>query len=278
MFLFETRLNVQQSVGRHRKEGMHHLTLLLLAFLLLPSTTVSASETLGGSAQPPVATVEEAASEGSSKGSIFGWTVSGNVKLYDVLKAKGIPASALDAAFKGYDKLSSKIINKNYMTFVNSSATLNENGFTVVDLKTGAIEQMPNSHGVGSDVNGKAVNFSDATDRPGSNKTSLGLYLTNGREFQGSFGPSLRVQGYSPTNHNALYRGILVHGYDDVGPGYNRDACLAHQIAKGLKHPEWCTANGRLDQGCFALEQSKAHDVISKIQGASLLYAYSNAQ
>jgi hypothetical protein len=110
------------------------------------------------------------------------------------------------------------------------------------------------AHGKGSGEN-FATRFSN-TD--GSLQSSLGLFRT-GETYVGGNGYSLRLDGLEPgTNDNARSRLLVMHGAWYVDP------LLA------LKQ-------GRLgrSQGCPALREDVAHDVIDSLKQDQLLFAYS---
>ena len=109
------------------------------------------------------------------------------------------------------------------------------------------------AHGQGSGEN-RAVAFSN---RMGSHKSSLGVFLTGGT-YQGRNGYSLRLRGLEPgINDRAENRAIVIHGAPYV----------SHDFARRF---------GRLgrSQGCPALRPEVAGRVIDTIREGSVVFAY----
>lgn len=109
------------------------------------------------------------------------------------------------------------------------------------------------AHGRNSGAN-FATQFSD---RPGSLKSSLGVFLT-GDAYVGHNGYSLRLYGLEPGfNDNAYRRDIVIHGAAYV------NASLAG-------------SQGRIGRsfGCPALRPRIAHRLIDTIRAGSLIVAY----
>jgi hypothetical protein len=85
------------------------------------------------------------------------------------------------------------------------------------------------------------------SNRPGSNLSSLGSYLTARRTYEGGFGHSLRVRGLDPgINDNAWRRDIIFH--PDLG--------LTHSL------------------GCFMLPDDQSRRIIDTIAGKSFVYVH----
>lgn len=140
--------------------------------------------------------------------------------------------------------------NQKVVTIVDMSQHSSRSRFFLFHLTDGRVESHRTSHGEGSDLNndGYADSFSNT---PKSLKTSLGAYRTL-TTYDGNHGNSLRLQGLSPTNSNALRRAVVVHGarYLNAKPGF--------KVGRS-----W---------GCPALAPNVAQTVIKQIKGGSLLY------
>jgi len=140
--------------------------------------------------------------------------------------------------------------NQKVVTIVDMSQHSSRNRFFLFHLTDGTVEAHRTSHGEGSDIDndGFAESFSNT---PKSLKTSLGAYRTL-TTYEGNHGNSLKLQGLSPTNSNALRRAVVVHGarYLNAKTGF--------KVGRS-----W---------GCPALAPNVAQPVIKQIKGGSLLY------
>lgn len=109
------------------------------------------------------------------------------------------------------------------------------------------------AHGQGSGEN-VPTRFSNESD---THASSLGLFETED-VYVGKNGYSLRLDGLDPGfNDHALERGIVMHGASYVND----------EIAR---------SNGRLGRswGCPALRLNVAREVIDRVKGGSLVFAY----
>ena len=124
----------------------------------------------------------------------------------------------------------------------------------VFDLRTRELlYQELVAHGQGSGDN-FATMFSN---EPETHRSSLGLFVTEGT-YVGKNGYSLRLNGLDAGfNDRARERAIVMHGAPYVSA-------------------EFAHVQGRLGRswGCPALRDSIAHDVIDRIKGGSLVFAY----
>jgi hypothetical protein len=109
------------------------------------------------------------------------------------------------------------------------------------------------AHGQGSGAN-FATEFSNLPD---SHQTSLGLFVTD-ETYVGRNGYSLRLDGLDKgVNDRARERAIVMHGAPYVSPAFVK-------------------ANGRLGRshGCPAVSDAVARDLIDKVKGGGLVFAY----
>lgn len=168
----------------------------------------------------------------------------------------GIPAPALNLAMNGYFALRSKRLIKNdtLITIIDFSKSSTSNRFFILDIKNQVLlKNTLVAHGVNSGVN-IAESFSNKIN---SNKSSLGLYITN-ETYYGKHGYSLRLDGLSKgLNDNARSRAIVIHGANYVGN---------HFIEKNGR-------NGR-SFGCPALAFNESEDIIDLIKEGSCLFIY----
>jgi hypothetical protein len=124
----------------------------------------------------------------------------------------------------------------------------------VLNLAEGTVlerELVAHGNGTGGDI---AKAFSN---RPGSNQSSLGTFLT-GKIYYGKHGKSLRLHGLDEgLNDLAFQRAIVVHGARYVNPG------IVGQL-------------GRLgrSQGCPALSSEASARIIDLIRDGSVIFSY----
>lgn len=173
----------------------------------------------------------------------------------NIPKIAGFPVTAYKQALAYFKKYKSSFSNQTYITVVDFTKPSHKKRLFIVNVKTGAVQARMTSHGKGSDPRhtGKATKFSN---KDGTHMTSLGFYRTLGT-YHGSNGQSLRLQGLSKTNSNALARAIVFHKAKYVSERGSR---------AGRSH------------GCFAMDSSVFNDAIKKIKGGSLVYAWSGQQ
>jgi hypothetical protein len=124
----------------------------------------------------------------------------------------------------------------------------------VFDLRSRALlyeELVAHGRGSGDDF---ATAFSND---PQSHQSSLGLFET-AETYSGKNGYSLRLKGLDPGfNDKALARAIVIHGAPYVSQEFAR--------SRGRLGRSW---------GCPALREPVAHEIIDRIKGNGLLFAY----
>jgi len=168
----------------------------------------------------------------------------------------GIPIPAMNMAINGYHALKSQDLLKNdsLLTIVDFSSPSTDQRFFVIDIKNQkVVKNTLVAHGMQSGVN-IADSFSN---RRHSNKSSLGLYLTQ-ETYEGKHGYSLRLDGMSQgLNDNARKRAIVIHGADYVSE-------------------EFINQHGRIGRsfGCPAVPMDEVSEIIDLIKGGSCLFIY----
>lgn len=140
------------------------------------------------------------------------------------------------------------------LTIIDYSRASVEPRMWVLDLRSRALlyEELV-SHGQGSGAN-MATKFSNT---PESHQTSIGLFVTD-QAYVGSNGYSLRLDGLDEGfNDRARERAIVMHGAPYVSAA----------ITKSL---------GRLGRshGCPAVRSVVARELIDRVKGGSLVFAY----
>ena len=140
------------------------------------------------------------------------------------------------------------------LTVIDYSKPSTEPRLFVYDLQSKALEYSELvAHGSGSGDN-MATRFSN---EPDTHESSLGLFVA-GDTYIGKNGYSLRLNGLDRGfNDRALERGIVIHGAAYVAPGF-------------------VETQGRLGRswGCPALRPAVAKNVIDRVKGGGLVFAY----
>jgi hypothetical protein len=206
-----------------------------------------AAPKLAGSMRPQTAPVAEAAPGSASDETILATLADGcglarpMAELIRFGNARGSPRSARYWAIANFDLVSSKP------------------RLFLFDIQERQVEAYLCAHGDGSDGpqdDGHAVRFSD---KDGSHCTSLGVYEC-AETYSGQHGFSMRLDGLQSTNSNARSRDIVVHGASYVSPATIEQT-------------------GRIGRsnGCLALENRYVTEVVTALNGGSLLLAWHSA-
>ena len=140
------------------------------------------------------------------------------------------------------------------LTVIDYSKPSSEERLWVFDLKARELvyEELV-AHGQGSGAN-LATEFSN---EPDTHRTSLGLFVTSDT-YVGRNGYSLRLDGLDRgVNDRARERAIVMHGAPYVSESFVK-------------------ANGRLGRswGCPAVSAAVARDLIDRVKGGGLVFAY----
>ncbi len=173
-----------------------------------------------------------------------------------LIDSLNISEPAFNLALNGYYNLKSKDLLKNdsLIAIVDFSKSSEKKRLYIIDIKNQEIiKNTYVAHGMKSGVQ-IAESFSN---RRLSNKSSLGLYLTQ-EIYQGKHGYSLRIEGMSKDlNDNAYKRAIVIHGADYVSE-------------------DFIQRNGRLGRsfGCPAVPMNEVNEIIDLIKNGTCLYIY----
>lgn len=175
-------------------------------------------------------------------------------KLYNEMQLKHIVNyDAFKQAYIGYNNVNE--LNKDIITLIDFTKPSTQERLYVLDMKNRKLLYSSLvSHGKNSGEN-YATSFSN---KNGSNKSSLGFYLTEST-YQGKNGYSLVLNGLEKgINDRAKERAIVIHGAPYANPSV--------------------LASGRLgrSQGCPALPQAVSKFIINTIKDGTLLYIYAN--
>lgn len=202
-------------------------------------------------------------------------------KQFNIFVKEGVPPVALRRALSFYLKAYGKSImakatnkvvevtlrNDRFIGIADFTLPSTQKRFYLLDIQTGTVEKHYVSHGAKSGFKWAQI-FSN---EPDSKKTSLGFYIT-GRTYQSHAFESraLKVYGIEPSNFNAYARDIVIHQADYASPKFIEDL-RAHYEKTGDK--KFSPRLGR-SFGCFAFDPAVAQDVIDKLSGGALIYAY----
>jgi len=168
----------------------------------------------------------------------------------------GLQEEAFALAYEGYFKLleQGKMSKKDVLTIADFSKPSSENRLFVIDMEQGKILfKTLVAHGRNSGL----VYATQFSNKPESNKSSLGFYLTM-QTYYGGKGYALRLQGLEKgINDKAYERAIVLHGSDYVTS-------------------QFASSNGYLGRslGCPAVPTKQTKPIINTIKNGSLLFIY----
>ena len=167
-----------------------------------------------------------------------------------------IPADAMDAAFDYFRTHPSEISNKNCVTIIDFDQPSTARRMHVIDMRSGGVEDLLVAHGKKSGEN-LATQFSNV---PGSNMSSLGIYLTGEQIVSPKHGTAMLLHGKQASNDNALKREIIFHGADYVSEKFIEE-------------------NGRLGRslGCPAVENGVVDRLVGQLEGGSVMLIYKSS-
>jgi len=168
-------------------------------------------------------------------------------------RPEGIRPELFDAAMQALDRHDRRV-RRDRIGVVDFSASSSEPRFHLVDLENRKTTSVPVAHGSGSDP-GHTGWLQRFSNRPGSNASSEGAYLT-GDYYYGGHGRSQRLIGLDSTNSNALERAIVIHG-------------------AWYAEPNMIGAHGKLgrSQGCLAVGDSLLSRAFDHLGQGRMIYA-----
>ena len=178
--------------------------------------------------------------------------------IYDTrhLLQAGLQEEAFELAYEGYYKLleQGRMSKKDVLTIADFSKPSSEKRLFVIDMEEGKILfQTLVAHGRKSGL----IYATEFSNKPESNKSSLGFYLTM-QPYYGGKGYALRLQGLEKgINDNAFERAIVLHGSDYVTSQFaNNNGYLGRSL------------------GCPAVPTKQTKAIINSIKNGSLLFIY----
>jgi hypothetical protein len=180
--------------------------------------------------------------------------------VHSIEQSSDIDPTALRLALQGYFNLNRQglIRRQGIITLIDFDKPSSEKRLFIIDIDNGTVlhsSLVAHGRGSGEEI---ATSFSN---KPGSNQSSLGFYLTE-NTYTGKNGYSLVLKGLDQgINDKAQSRSIVIHGAEYVSEEYIR-------------------MNGRLgrSQGCPALSLDEYQEVIDLIKDGSCLFIYHNGQ
>jgi hypothetical protein len=178
--------------------------------------------------------------------------------IYDTLHLleAGLQEEAFELAYTGYYKLleEGRVQREDVLTIADFSKPSSQNRLFVIDMEEGKIlHKTLVAHGRKSGL----IYANDFSNKPESNKSSLGFFLTL-QSYYGAKGYALRLQGLEKgINDKAFERAIVLHGSDYVTT-------------------QFANSNGYLGRslGCPAVPMKQTKEIINHIKGGSLLFIY----
>jgi len=183
----------------------------------------------------------------------------GRIDIYDSLRlgSLGLAQQAFDYAMKGFNIMKSKgeVANENIISIIDFSKPSSQKRLFVIDLANYKV--LFNTYVAHGMQSGKefANRFSN---KPSSNKSSLGFYETLGT-YNGGNGYSLKLQGVEKgINDNANKRAIVIHGAEYVDESFIR--------SQGYIGRSW---------GCPALPERLHKAIIDVIKDGTCLFIFS---
>jgi hypothetical protein len=223
------------------------VTLIIIAFAMVPAGTLDARGKSSVRLQPDTSAVKLVSPAGGKLAAAGAWNSASlgtiNSTVFD------LALGAANCAVR-----SGAVSNPSTLTVIDYSKPSTEKRLWVFDLQSHELVfQELVAHGQGSGGNVPTA-FSNENE---THQTSLGLFVT-ADTYVGKNGYSLRLDGLDRGfNDHARERAIVMHGAPYVSP-------------------EFAQAQGRLGRswGCPALREGVAHDVIDRVKGGGLVFAY----
>lgn len=139
------------------------------------------------------------------------------------------------------------------LTVIDFTLPSNQRRLWVVDLGTGQV--LAHEH-VAHGVRSGGTYPESFSNRPGSNQSSVGTFIT-GRRYWGIRGLSLRLQGIEPgINDQALRRGIVLHG----SRGVSEDRARRGTVGR--------------TEGCPAVSVAAARRLVPLLEDGTVVFAW----
>lgn len=194
--------------------------------------------------------------DGNNDGRLIPCSEAITQSLYNQLSCPDLSPEAFNLAYEGYRAMyRSRLIERDtILTIIDFSKPSTEERLFIIDLKRQKIlKRSLVAHGKNSGI----LYARDFSNRPHSNQSSLGFFVTAGT-YRGKHGYSLRIKGIEEgINNNAWNRAIVIHG--------------AYYASE-----DFIKKYGRLGRsfGCPAVPYPVSEEIIDLIKNASCLFIY----
>lgn len=209
--------------------------------------------------------------EGEEIGSII---LRGNAyKFYNNFIKAGVPEIPLKHALEYYDKNPDTFKNKNYISIADYTKNSSEKRFWLLSMTDGSVINEKVSHGGGDPKldkytgNGelkKCINDNGTK----TNMTRPGIYVTKDLYYSEKHDRIIKKdQNWPKIDGN--YNGLELAGLEASNEDANRSGVVMH--GANYNHEEGIMGRS---YGCPAFVPEKAKEIISKVKGGSLFYAY----
>jgi len=190
--------------------------------------------------------------------------------LLSKIVAQGVPQKALEEALAEQAKNPKGLIhNKRFITIVDFTKDSGQKRMFIIDMQssTGAVEKLYTSNGRGSETV-RPNHASHFSNQSGSHATPAGFHVTGYADASGihttaglhhspSHNNSLLLIGLEAQNSNSARRDILIHSANYATETFAEKYSRVGRSA-----------------GCLAIDPKRLNEVLSKIQGGSLVYNY----
>ncbi len=183
----------------------------------------------------------------------------GNVHVDNIVKNTNLNPKVVELALKAYKYADQKgKVKKDILTIVDYSKPSSEKRLFVIDLKT---DQVLLNTFVAHGKNTGLLKSEKFSNRPNSNQTSLGVFVTT-TTYVGHHGTSLQIEGLEKNiNDNVFKRRVVVHSAPYVSDSF-------------LK------ANGYMGRssGCLAVRELDISKLINLTKEGSVIFSYASPE
>ena len=159
-----------------------------------------------------------------------------------------------EKAMAYYRAYQDTIANHRYLTVIDFTRPSYARRMHILDMETGETERFLVAHGENSGY----IYATELSNQIGSHRSCRGYFLT-GEDYQGDYGPALRLHGLEEgVNDSTFRRDIVLHG------------------ATWSSYGTILENGGRLGRswGCPAVPLPAAGRIVERLKGGSLIYVH----